>query len=60
MMFFDFSNSGNPGECPHCNNSKDKLCTDRFNWDITLININFQNVNLNIDIYNSLENFLKK
>ena len=60
MMFFDYSVSGNPGKCPHCNNIKDKLCTDRLNWDITLIDINFQNVNLNTDIYNSVENFLKK
>ena len=60
MMFFDFSNYGNPEGCPHCNNSKYKLCTSRFNWDITIMDVKFNNVNLNNDIYTFVTNFLQK
>lgn len=60
MMLFDFSDSGNPGGCNYCKNSREKLCTSRFEWDISLMDIDYQDINLNDKICNFVEDFLKK
>lgn len=60
MMFFDYSQSGNPGGCVYCNNSKDYLCTSRFDWEITIMNIDLNDRNINNKICLFVEDFLQK
>ena len=59
MMFFDFSNSGNPGNCPHCNNNREYLCTSRFGWEIKLFNVDYTDKDINNKICYFVEEFLQ-
>jgi hypothetical protein len=60
MILFDFSQSGNPGNCFHCNNHNNKLCTSRFDWDITVMNVDYNDKNINNKICYFIESFLQK
>lgn len=60
MMLFDFSDSGNPYNCPHCKTSKEKLCNYRFGWDITLMDVNYNDRNLANNICYFILDFLIK
>lgn len=60
IMLFDFSNSGNPYNCNYCKNDRQKLCTNRFGWDITLIDVDYTDVNINNKICYCIEDFLRK
>jgi len=58
IILFDFSQSGNPGGCPYCNNNKNYLCTSSFDWDIKIVNVDFANKSLQDEICISIYNFL--
>jgi hypothetical protein len=60
MMFFDYLESGNPYGCLYCKNNKDYLCTSRFDWEVTIMNIDYTDRNINNKIYYFVEDFLLK
>lgn len=60
MMLFDYSDSGNPDGCNYCKNSREKLCTNRFSWDITLMDVNYNDVSIKDKICYFIEDFLQK
>ena len=59
-MFFDYSRNGNPYYCPHCNFENNILCTNKINWNVDIINVDFTDPNMSSKICNDIDIFFSK
>jgi hypothetical protein len=60
MILFDYSASGNHYGCLHCHNNRDYLCTSRFDWEIKIMDVNYQDKDINNKICYFIKDFLQK